>query len=296
MRRQDVAVLWYLRSIAINSLIPWTLRQAIDRGFQWYPIRVSNFGDVGALNVEPTNEIGVSKTLISEFPVVGIRIAASSRAARCRITYNPGQEIISTFSRPNPGPAAITLTHDAPWFGTLTAPLFVTAFGDQMYFDSYVKEDGVSTGLFGLAQAFVGNFTFPNLDLDLLLRGSGISAAKRKPLVNANFSTPLTGTPTEDTLSILPLDGRRRGRVTVSNPAGNPAAVSFRTTVIEMRSPSLPIFTVENTECELTAPVVVAVGATECVELPLPSGQYLMMKATSAGAAMTVNWSARLED
>jgi hypothetical protein len=283
--------------MAINALVPWTLRQAIDRGFEWYPINVSDFGDAGALTTEPFDENGVNETLISEFPVRGIRIAADSPAARCRIIYNPDQEILGTFTRASPFANVIQLTADTPYIGTLTAPLFVRAARDQMYFDTYTNEAGVSVP-FGLAAAVAGAFfQFPDLRLELLLRGSGISATKRRPLlslVDAIFT--LTGGGTEDTIAIIPSDMRRAGRVTVRNPPGNPAGVDFRLLAVEQESPSLPVFTERSTECEIAPAVTVAVGATECIEIDRTLGQYLVIKAVTAGAAAPIRVSSRLED
>ena len=48
--------------MALNPLIPWSLQQAIDRGFEWYPIQVTRFGDAGASNVDP--DVAVDPLLV----------------------------------------------------------------------------------------------------------------------------------------------------------------------------------------------------------------------------------------
>jgi hypothetical protein len=65
---------------------------------------------------------------------------------------------------------------------------------------------------------------------------------------------------------------------------------------VEQESPSLPVFTERSTECEIAPAVTVAVGATECIEIDRTLGQYLVIKAVTAGAAAPIRVSSRLED
>lgn len=299
MRRQDVGVLWYLRLMAIiGGHGIYTLRTAIDRGFEFYPIEISDFGDVGALNPDDLSDRGIPKpgALISNFAVRGIRIAADSAVDRCYINYNPGQVVVGGFSR-SPGFTAIALSHERPWIGSLTAPLYAQAMNNQMYFDDYVTENGVATKPFGRAFAITGNFVNPRLKLELLLRGSGNSPAKRMAWDSGRIGPfTLTGGGTEDDITIFPASGRKRGRWTIVNPFGNPAAVTMRVTAVSMSCPSLPFFTNNSWESEIVAPVVVAAGATETVDVSALNAQWTILKVSTAGAAANIYYGYRFED
>lgn len=279
--------------MAVNSLIPWTLRQAIDRGFEWYPIEVSDFGDAGAAIADPFNTNGVDVTPIADFPVRGVRIAADSLAARCALVFEPGQNITLPGGRALP-PNHVIISHEQPWVGTITAPLSVRALVDQMYFDTYTLEDGTNTAIFGGDFAQTGLWIFPDLRLDLLLRGSGISPTKRAPyeLINQNFT--LAGG-AEETVLIVPCDGRKRARFAVTNPTTNAGVTTFRVTGVEMRSTTLPAFVQRSVEMELVAATNIAVGATATAVIDPVICGYLLLKVNDPQPD-TVHFSVKLED
>ncbi len=279
--------------MAVNANVPWTLRQAIDRGLEFYPIEITNFGDNGA-GADPFNENGVNNTPISDFPVRGIRIAADSVGARCSIIYNPGQTV-NVIGRTNPA-NTIEITPDTPYIGTLTAVLFARCPFDAQYFDTYTTENGVATAAFGTALS-PAVWIPPDVKLELLLRGNGISPTKRKPFQLSNLSFTLTGGGTEDLAVVIPCDMRKRGRVMVTCRAGSANGISFRVTGVLMRtSTGLGPFVQESNEAELIASTAVATGAPLGAEVDPVNMQYLLLKVTSAAASFAFDYSFRLED
>ena len=268
----------------------WSIKDAQDRGFQFYDVTITDFGDTGAGADQP-DQNGVNNTLISNFPGVAVAIAPESVVDRCRLVYNPLQPVVGA-----PPENSLVLGKEQPFLGRSTAPLMIQALTEDIYGDTFIDSAGAVSPWGGALAQFVQ----PSLTIRIYLNGPGLVSTGRPRASSCGVFSAFTGGGTEDLIAVIPTHGRKRARISVANTTGA-STVAVRicqvSSCAEINPAPPPLFLFPTIETEAVAATAEAGPVTDTFVLdPLLSQYITLYGELTVGGAASLSFNVVLED